>query len=102
MCAIKCVSLSLGLASIVGKLVELNCVPHICLPPLLAAPSEAQHVGAHHMQADNRIRAWYMSNMAVGLLYECNLGDIKPDCPVGERVVLAFTTANGQQLWTLR
>ena len=38
------------------------------------------------VQADNRIRAWYMSNMAVGLLYECNLGDIKPDCPVGARM----------------
>ena len=36
-------------------------------------------------QADNRIRAWYVSSMAVGLLYECSLGDIKPDCPVGER-----------------
>ena len=41
--------------------------------------------GPDALQADNRIRAWYMSNMAVGLLYECNLGDIKPDCPVGER-----------------
>ncbi len=50
------------------------------------------------MQADNRIRAWYMSNMAVGLLYECNLGDIKPDCPVGERTVLAYTKSNGHQL----
>ena len=46
---------------------------------------------AHCVQADNRIRAWYMSNMAVGLLYECNLGDIKPDCPVGERMPLPVT-----------
>ena len=34
------------------------------------------------MQVDNRMRAWYMQNMSVGLLYTCTLGDVRPDCPV--------------------
>ena len=34
------------------------------------------------MQVDNRMRAWYMPNMSLGLLYNCTLGDIRPDCPV--------------------
>ena len=33
-------------------------------------------------QVDNRMRAWYLPNMSLGLLYVCTLGDIKPDCPV--------------------
>ena len=28
------------------------------------------------------MRAWYMQNMSVGLLYTCALGDVRPDCPV--------------------
>ena len=35
-----------------------------------------------NMQVDNRMRAWYMQNMSVGLLYTCTLGDVRPDCPV--------------------
>ena len=31
---------------------------------------------------DNRMRAWYMGNMAQGLLYTCTLGDIQADAPV--------------------
>ncbi|MCJ1461804.1 hypothetical protein MMC07_000403 [Pseudocyphellaria aurata] len=34
------------------------------------------------LQVDNRMRAWYLPNMSLGLLYTCTLGDIKPDCPV--------------------
>ncbi|KAK9803940.1 hypothetical protein WJX72_006604 [[Myrmecia] bisecta] len=34
------------------------------------------------VQVDNRMRAWYMKNMSVGLLYTCTLGDVRPDCPV--------------------
>lgn len=34
------------------------------------------------MQVDNRMRAWYMTNMNVGLLYNCSLGDLRPDAPV--------------------
>ena len=33
-------------------------------------------------QVDNRMRAWYMQNMSVGLLYTCTLGDVRPDCPI--------------------
>ena len=35
-----------------------------------------------NVQVDNRMRAWYMQNMSVGLLYTCTLGDVRPDCPV--------------------
>ena len=28
------------------------------------------------------MRAWYMPNMSLGLLYNCTLGDIRPDYPV--------------------
>lgn len=28
------------------------------------------------------MRAWYQKNMAVGLLYTCSLGEVRPDCPV--------------------
>ncbi|KAK9918510.1 hypothetical protein WJX75_004610 [Coccomyxa subellipsoidea] len=34
------------------------------------------------VQVDNRMRAWYQKNMAVGLLYTCSLGEVRPDCPV--------------------
>ncbi|KAK9803793.1 hypothetical protein WJX73_009593 [Symbiochloris irregularis] len=34
------------------------------------------------VQVDNRMRAWYMPNMSLGLLYNCTLGDIRPDYPV--------------------
>ncbi len=27
-------------------------------------------------QVDNRMRAWYQKNMAVGLLYSCSLGEV--------------------------
>ena len=33
------------------------------------------------MQADNRMRAWYASDMQKGLLYTCSMGDIRPDAP---------------------
>jgi hypothetical protein len=33
-------------------------------------------------QVDNRMRAWYQKDMAVGLLYACALGEVRPDCPV--------------------
>ena len=29
-------------------------------------------------QVDNRMRAWYQKNMAVGLLYTCSLGEVQP------------------------
>ena len=28
------------------------------------------------------MRAWYIKNMSVGLLYQCSLGDLKLDAPV--------------------
>ena len=28
------------------------------------------------------MRAWYMKNMSVGLLYNCSLGDLRPDALV--------------------
>ena len=34
------------------------------------------------MQVDNRMRAWYIKNMSVGLLYQCSLGDLRLDSPV--------------------
>ena len=34
------------------------------------------------LQVDNRMRAWYLGNMAMGLLYTCSLGDIQADAPV--------------------
>ena len=33
-------------------------------------------------QVDNRMRAWYIKNMSVGLLYQCSLGDLRLDSPV--------------------
>lgn len=27
------------------------------------------------------MRAWYQKDMAVGLLYLCTLGEVRPDCP---------------------
>ena len=27
------------------------------------------------------MRAWYQKDMAVGLLYACTLGEVRPDCP---------------------
>lgn len=29
------------------------------------------------VQVDNRMRAWYQKNMAVGLLYTCSLGEVR-------------------------
>lgn len=34
------------------------------------------------LQVDNRMRAWYIKNMSVGLLYQCSLGDLRLDSPV--------------------
>ena len=34
------------------------------------------------MQVDNRMRAWYQKDMALGLLYSCTLGHVRPDCPL--------------------
>ncbi len=38
--------------------------------------------GVSTMQVDNRMRAWYIKNMSVGLLYQCSLGDLRLDSPV--------------------
>lgn len=37
---------------------------------------------AAFLQVDNRMRAWYIKNMSLGLLYQCNLGDLRLDSPV--------------------
>ena len=47
---------------------------------MLFLPSAYRNVPL--MQVDNRMRAWYMKNMSVGLLYNCSLGDLRPDAPV--------------------
>ena len=38
--------------------------------------------GSRDRQVDNRMRAWYQKDMAIGLLYTCALGEVRPDCPV--------------------
>ena len=45
----------------------------------LSRPESSGHIP---VQVDNRMRAWYMPNMSLGLLYNCTLGDIRPDYPV--------------------
>ena len=55
-----------------------------CGNPRVASPLfvDTCFDGKCTLQVDNRMRAWYIKNMSVGLLYQCNLGDLRLDSPV--------------------
>lgn len=79
----------------VTKVREFQRVAKICeadghmqqkLKQLLKLSKEKWDAACEHaktaVQVDNRMRAWYIKNMSVGLLYQCSLGDLKLDAPV--------------------
>ncbi|KAK9825886.1 hypothetical protein WJX81_001066 [Elliptochloris bilobata] len=56
------------------------------LKQLLKLSKEKWDAACEHaktaVQVDNRMRAWYQKDMALGLLYSCTLGHVRPDCPL--------------------
>lgn len=67
--------LSLGLHGVTGR--HQTRQPYKC-----AGKWGAEVLHSLALQVDNRMRAWYLGNMAMGLLYTCSLGDIQADAPV--------------------
>ncbi|DBA73831.1 TPA: PSII 6.1 kDa protein, variant 2 [Trebouxia sp. C0005] len=70
----------------VAKLCEADGHMQQKLKQLLKLSKEKWDAACEHaktaVQVDNRMRAWYIKNMSVGLLYQCSLGDLRLDSPV--------------------